>query len=439
MIEIRLPTLHPGQQRIDEHPAKYKLLRCGRRFGKTKYGVAKAGKTAINGGKVGWFAPTHKYSQEAWRELTKRLRPIEAIGGRISEAEKRIEFPESMGGGLIEVWTLEGNEDPARGRDFDLVIVDEAGLVGNLSTIWEAALEPTLTDRDGDALFLGTPKGARTPFNVMFAEAEAGADKEWAAFHGKTIDNITIPNVVEKMEKKKARAIRRGTLHIFLQEHEGIPADDGSNPIGLNAIRECVAEASKNPTVAYGVDLARAVDFTVVTGLDAYGRWTEQHRFQADWGPTKRKLLDLCGTELPVIMDSTGVGSPIVDDLQYAGMNVTPFVFSRKSRGVLIEDLITAIHGKRLTVPPGTTQGELESLGIERNSETNFTKYTVPDGMHDDCIMSLALAWRCYSYYADTPDWGTVHVNDRNRDPVQFLEKEAEDAFDEFAGIGGGW
>ena len=436
-VQITLPSLHPGQQRIEDHPARHKILRCGRRYGKTKYGITKAAKTALEGGKVGWMAPTFKYTQEAWRELVRRLRPAADLeGGRVSEQDKRIELP---GGGVIEVWTLEGNEDVARGRDYDLVIVDEAGLVPNLSTLWEAALEPTLIDREGKSLFLGTPKGSRSPFNVMFAEAESGIDPEWAAFHGWTEHNITIKDVAAKVEKARLRAERRGTLQLWAQEYRGEIADDGSNPIGLAAIRAVVAEASKRPTVAWGVDLARAVDYTVVTGLDQLGQWTEQHRFQNDWGPTKRKLLDLCGTTLPVIMDSTGVGSPIVDDLQLAGMNVEGFVFSRKSRGALIEDLITAIHGKRITIPGGITQAELESLGIERNSETNFTKYTVPDGMHDDCIMSLALAWRCFSYYADTPDWRPEKRElpwMQDEDGARILESDADA---EFSALGEGW
>lgn len=436
-VQIALPSLHPGQQRIEEHPARHKILRCGRRYGKTKYGITKAAKTALKGGKVGWMAPSFKYTQEAWRELVRRLRPVADLeGGRISEQDKRIELPS---GGVIEVWTLEGNEDVARGRDYDLVIVDEAGLVPNLNTLWEAALEPTLIDREGKSLFLGTPKGSRSPFNVMFAEAESGVDPDWAAFHGWTEHNITIKDVAAKVEKARLRAERRGTLQLWAQEYRGEIADDGSNPIGLAAIRAVVAEASKHPTVAWGVDLARAVDYTVVTGLDALGQWTEQYRFQHDWGPTKRKLLEICGTSLPVVMDSTGVGSPIVDDLQNAGMNVEGFVFSRKSRGALIEDLITAIHGKRLTIPGGITQAELESLGIERNSETNFTKYTVPDGMHDDCIMSLALAWRCYSYYADSPDWRPEKRELpwlADEDGARILESDADA---EFSGLGDGW
>lgn len=435
-VRVSLPQPHAGQRKILAAGYKHKMLRCGRRFGKTKLGIYRAIEVGVGGGMVGWFAPTNKYALEAWREIVSRLRPVaELDGGRVSEQEKRIELPN---GGLVEVWSLDGNDDPARGRSYDLVIIDEAGLIARLATLWEASIEPTLIDRDGGSLFLGTPKGARTPFNVMFAEAETGADPDWGAFHGATADNDTIPNVKEKVERARKRAERRGTLALWAQEYLGVPADDGSNPIGLDAIRGAVAERSTQPVVCWGVDLARAVDHTVVIGFDLLGRWAEMHRFREEWGVTKAKLRDICGTELPVVMDATGVGSPITQDLQAAGMQIDPFVFSIKSRGMLIEELITAIHSKQITIPDGVLRAELESLGVETNPKTGFTRYSVPDGMTDDCIMALAMAWRCYQHHALTPDWPvTAHQNPWTPDvDTAFAFDNAEPVF---AGLGSGW
>jgi hypothetical protein len=435
-IQVSLPQPHAGQRRILATAHKHKMLRCGRRFGKTKLGIYEGIRTAVNGGMVGWFSPTNKYALEAWREIVSRLRPVaELDGGRVSEQEKRIELPN---GGLVEVWSLDGNDDPARGRSYDLVIIDEAGLINKLATLWEASIEPTLIDRDGGSLFLGTPKGARTPFNVMFAEAESAADADWGAFHGATGDNDTIPRVKEKVERARKRAERRGTLALWAQEYLGIPADDGSNPIGLDAIRAAVAQASPAPVVCWGVDLARAVDYTVAIGLDALGRWSEMHRFREDWGATKARLRDLCGTELPIVMDATGVGSPITQDLQAVGMQIDPFVFSIKSRGVLIEELITAIHSKQITVPDGLCRAELESLGVETNQKSGFTRYSVPDGMTDDCIMSLAMAWRCYQHHAMTPDWPVSYeANLWSPDVDASIYFENDEL--EFSSIGAGW
>lgn len=455
-IVVNIPRPHAGQARIDREGKRHTMLRCGRRYGKTKFGIYRALKCALAGEKVGWFAPTNKYALEAWRECVSRLREyIKATGGRISDAEKRIETAE---GGLIEVWSLADNDDPARGREYDLVIFDEAGLVPRLADIFEAAVEPTLATTGGKSLFLGTPKGARTSFNMMFADAERGVDEEWSAFNGKTVENTTRPKLIAEVEKARKRAERRGTLAIWRQEYEGVPADDGSNPIGMVAIERCSEPATRDEslawsrwfpvladgakarrTVCFGVDLARSTDYTVVVGFDVFGRWSECHRWQADWGTTKKRLLSLIGTELPTFMDASGVGSPIVQDLQLVGMQVTPYVFTYRSRGTLIEDLVTAFHGQRLLIPDNFIRQELESLSVVTNEETGFTRYQVPNGMHDDGMMALALAWRCYGYAADAPD-----MRDETLDRPWHAGRDAttwttEDAEDEFGSLGAGW
>lgn len=442
-IAVQLHTLHPGQQRIIAHRARFKIVRCGRRYGKTALMIYAACRAALEGKKAGWFAPSNKYALEAWREIVRRLRPVaEQPGGRVSEQEKRLELPN---GGMVEVWSFDNNDDPARGRSYDLALIDEAGLVGKLALLWEAAIEPTLLDREGGALIVGTPKGARTPFNVMYAVADAGEDPEWAAFAGHTADNTTIPNVREKVERARQRAIKRGTLDLFRQEYEGVPADDGANPIGLRAIAEAVAVRSALPPAAWGVDLAKANDWTVAIGLDAFGHWCQVERWQGDWTATKAKLKALIGTQTPVVMDATGVGSPIVEDLQYQGMQVEPFVFSKRSKALLIEQLITAVHSRQLRIPDGLVRAELESLGVDYNSETGYTRYEVPDGMTDDAIMALAMSWRCYQHSAETPQWPVSRPapSPDQAPPLEVLFATAEPADEEeddvFAFLGGGW
>lgn len=438
-VSVTLHTLHPGQRAILAHHARFKIVRCGRRYGKTALMIYVACKDALDGKKVGWFAPTNKYALEAWREIVRRLRPVADLpGGRVSEQEKRIELPN---GGLVEVWSFDNNDDPARGRSYDRALIDEAGLVGKLMLLWEAAIEPTLLDRNGQALIVGTPKGARTPFNVMYAVAEQGDDEEWAAFAGHTKDNITIPDVAAKVERARQRAEKRGTLALWAQEYEGTPADDGSNPIGLDAIAAAVAPKSAEPPAAWGVDLAKAVDWTVAIGLDQWGRWCRFERWKGDWTSTKRKLKELIGTGTPVTMDATGVGSPIVQDLQFAGMQVEPFVFSKRSRTLLLEELTTAIHSRQLTIEGGLMRAELESLGVSYNSETGYAKYEVPDGMTDDAIMALAMGWRCYQHMAEQPVWQGMKPPEPSPDidpRLTLLAPEEEDD-DVFAYLGGGW
>jgi len=379
-VEVRLHKRHVGQQRIVENPARFKVVMCGRRFGKTALGIREACDVAIAGHPVGWFAPTYKYVLEVWRELLQRLQPIIA---RSNDQERRIEL---VTGGVIEMWTLD-TPDPGLGRKYKLAVIDEAGIVPDLLMIWQRAIRPTLVDLSGHGLFLGTPRGRRHGFMVLFNRGNDPHDPDWASFRAKTLDNPYIPP--EEVEAAR----RELPPEVFAQEFEGIPTDDGANPFGLEAIqRAAVAykqSATDTPVVVYGVDLARSLDFTVVVGLDAYRRVVTLERWQAPWAVTKQKVRDIAG-QTPIVADATGVGDAIVADLQTMGVDVTPHIFTQPSKLRLMQRLVAAFQGNELQIPEGWLVSELEAF--EFTYTATGVKYEAPSGEHDDGVMALALA-----------------------------------------------
>jgi hypothetical protein len=374
---VVLPKLHPGQLRVKQSPARFKVVMCGRRWGKTVKGLRTAADAAIAAQQVGWFVPGYKYAGEVWRELVQRLGPITQAK---NEQERRLEL---ITGGVIEVWTMD-SDDPARGRDYDLVIVDEAGLVAGLLPIWQSAIRPTLVDRRGKALFLGTPKGRRHGFVVLFNRGASGEDPEWASFRASTLENPHIP--AEEIEAAR----RELPPEIFAQEFEGIPTDDGANPFGLDAIRGAVSALSKHPPVVFGVDVARAMDWTVVAGLDAWQRVAVIERWQAPWAVTKGRIKTLVG-DVPIVGDATGVGDAIMADLQGLGVSVTPYVFTQPSKLRLMQRLIAAFQAGTIRIGDAPwLAAELESF--EFTYTASGVKYEAPAGLHDDGVMALALA-----------------------------------------------
>ncbi|MFZ9156253.1 MAG: hypothetical protein ACO22A_07870, partial [Schleiferiaceae bacterium] len=184
---------------------------------------------------MGWFAPSYKLALEAWRELVTRLGPLI---DRQSEQDKRLELKT---GGVVEVWTLD-SPDPARGRKYALAVIDEAGIAKDLLAVWQAAIRPTLVDLGGRALILGTPKGRRHGFVVLFHRGERGDDPDWASFRASTLSNPYIP--AEEVEAARNEL----PPEIFQQEFEGIPTDDGANPFGLEAVESASARCPRrNP------------------------------------------------------------------------------------------------------------------------------------------------------------------------------------------------
>ncbi len=349
-VSVRLHKLHPGQRRIADDPTRFRVVMCGRRFGKSALGIRLVCDAVLKGQPVGWFAPSYKLALEAWRELTDRLKPVVS---RMNEQDKRMEL---VTGGVVEVWTLD-SPDPARGRKYALVVIDEAGIAKDLLDVWQAAIRPTLVDFGGRALILGTPKGRRHGFVSLFTRG-LSEDPDWESFRASTLDNPYIP------EAEVEAARRELPPEIFQQEFEGIPTDDGANPFGLDAIRKAVGEVGEQKPVVFGVDLARSTDYTVVCGLDAWRRVVVLERWQAPWAETKQRVFDLT-KGVPVVADATGVGDAIVSDLQQMGADVTPHVFTQPSKLRLMQRLIAAFQGHELTIPRGLDAGRAGDVRVQ--------------------------------------------------------------------------
>ena len=381
-VQLELIERHAGQERVLSEARRFNVLMCGRRFGKTTFGEDVAVETVLDGKAVGWMAPSYKILAPAWDSLVRLLMQIP--GATKNELQKIIRLPN---GGSVECWSLDG-EDPARSRRFHELIVDEAGLVHRLAYLWHNALRPTLADYQGGAWFLGTPKGVGD-FSAFFNLGQGvGHDPEWMSWRMPTAANPFIA-------ASEIEAMRLSMPELtFRQEILGEPIDVGEHPIGLEQIASCVTTLSLKPVAVWGVDLARSVDFTVAIGLDEDGQVAHLERWKSPWGLTRTRLIGLLENKVAYI-DSTGVGDPIVEDLQRSGVRGVGVVFTAREKQHMVEGLIAAIQQKKIGFPDGWLRGELESL--EATKTQVGTRYAAPEGLHDDGAMGLALAWKGYA------------------------------------------
>jgi hypothetical protein len=373
-IRIRLPKRHASQSQVINEAKRFNVLECGRRWGKTTLGIDMVIDPALYGAPTAWFAPTYKYLSEVWREVVNILSPITKS---ISQQEHRVEL---LGGGKIDCWSLD-TPDAGRGRKYKRVVLDEAGIVRDLQTVWQQAIRPTLADLQGDAWFLGTPKG-RNYFHQLFVRGEEKGNTDWRSWRMPTISNpYILPSEIEAARRDMPPSA-------FDQEFLGIPADDGGNPFGLAAIVKCIKPLSNKPAESFGIDLAKSHDWTVVCGLDEDNNCSILERWQSDWGQTKRRILSIIGDK-PALVDSTGVGDPIVEDLQREA-SVTGYNFSSKSKQKLMEGLAAAIQRQEVGFPDGWLRIELDTFEYEFTA--TGVRYSAPQGLFDDGVCGLALA-----------------------------------------------
>ena len=119
---------------------------------------------------------------------------------------------------------------------------------------------------------------------------------------------------------------------------------------------------------------------------------------------TAAKTKGVSEKELPPLMteqyliDSTGVGDPITEDLQRDGLDVTGFKFSQTSKQQLMEGLQAAIHQRKISFPDGVIVSELEIF--EYTFTATGVRYSAPSGFHDDVVCALALACQHLKQYS---------------------------------------
>jgi hypothetical protein len=95
-------------------------------------------------------------------------------------------------------------------------------------------------------------------------------------------------------------------------------------------------------------------------------------------------------------VDSTGVGDPIVEQLQRLCQRVKGFKFTSQSKQQLIEGLVMSVQQTDVFFPEEPIGSEMENFEFEYTR--TGVRYTAPVGLHDDCVMALALAVDCKAH-----------------------------------------
>ena len=152
VIEIKLPEPHNAQRTVLNSKARFRVMMCGRRFGKSLISQSISIENGLNGKRVAYLTPTYQLGKIFFQEICKVL--TEDIYKK-NESDLTISF---ITGGSIRFFTGE-RLDALRGLKFHLVIIDEASYIPNLQEGWNNSIRPTLTDYKGKAIFLSTPKG----------------------------------------------------------------------------------------------------------------------------------------------------------------------------------------------------------------------------------------------------------------------------------------
>jgi hypothetical protein len=228
-IRISLGTLHEGQIRAHQAllPHRFKVLRAGRRFGKTQYAENWICDGLLRGLTCAWFAPQNRTWSEIDTDLRDKLGPV--IKGRSKTAGNL----RTIMDGRLDYWTLE-NPIAGRGRFYHRMVIDEAAFAkngdntvdGSLMSIWQKAIAPTLFDYGGEVLVCSNSAG-KNPDN-FFYNICLDPQHGFTEFHATTLDNPVLPKLLpgeskakwqERRETELAQLIQRNDPRVYSQEY----------------------------------------------------------------------------------------------------------------------------------------------------------------------------------------------------------------------------
>ena len=374
------------------------LLRCGRRWGKSKLAAVVIARAATSYGyHRGWVVtPSYLLGDEIWSHLFDIVPPA-----AFSRSPKRT-FPKAL---WFKPWNCRvefrssEQKGELRGAGLDFVVADEASRIPDAK--WNPVM-PSLIDSGGWLMGITSPRGASGWFYNMWREGEDGSDPMYYLHHANSYENPYVnPAEIDLIARGLPEAIRR-------QEIEAEWAEDAGavfRRIEACATGQWLSESERGHRYVIGCDLGRLVDWTVIYVMDVASRsvvWGDRFR-EVDWAIQRRRVAGAARMwKAPVWLDASGIGDVVLSNLREDGVAVVPIktgVPAEKQK--LVFDLATSMEQGSVSYPLGPAPlseflsgeilaGELRSFGYQIRGE--HVSYGAEPGYHDDCVVALGLA-----------------------------------------------
>lgn len=337
--------------------------------------------------KVYWIVfPTKAQAKDAiWKDpgmLFKAFTP------QMIERQNEVEMTLYLKSGSILI--LKGADDPdsLRGAGPFGIGFDEFDTMK--PEVWQIT-EPIVRANGGWAWFLGTPKGKQNLFN-LHQYAIQNIDPEWKSWLLKASQSGVISDT-------ELTALKRSMSQAYYNQEMECEFLEGAGSV-FRGVRDIMIAEPQAPIPEHlyvmGVDLAKVQDWTVISVYDrATNYQVFQDRFQKiEWPYQKEKIRTIAKhyNDALVVIDATGLGDPIADDLSRSGCIVEPFKISEQSKKDIIEKLSIWIEQRKIQMLPiDQTAIEFDNFSYELGP-TGKVRYGAPNGFNDDIVMSHALA-----------------------------------------------
>jgi hypothetical protein len=335
-----------------------------------------------------FVSPVFSQAKKVFSEMTNAIAGT-GITTSINKSDLFIKF---INGSIIYFRSAE-REDTLRGYTLDYLVVDEAAYIKD--NVWSTVLRPTVLVRGKKVLFISTPKGK----NWFYEVATRGQNEDYPqykTFQGTSFDSPYIS--VEELNEAKMSL----PPSIYQQEILAEFISDGGE-VFSNLKTNCTL-TSYPPKVSgekyyAGLDIGRANDYTVLTILNSKGEVVRILRERQNvWNVIISEVVKVLREYNPrVYVEINGIGDPIYEQIRKQYSQADPFITTNDSKQHIIEELILGLNEEKVRLPTQDLNPdlyrELSVFTYEYSPKTRRVKYGAPSSFHDDCVISLALAY----------------------------------------------
>jgi len=387
--EMRL-DFFPEQRRMLFDPAQFVSMAIGRRWGKT-YGLSMWMIAVLlqDDTRPGlWVDTRHanidKYVERYFKNITGRSWKH----FKYNQQKKILYFPNEN---YLDFGSAEKPQS-MEGFGYGWGVLNEAGIILKKPGLWDNTLRP-MFNQDSSVRIAGTPKG-KGKFFDLFHRGKTDGTGRYKSFQ---VPSITSPYcddqwIADVKKELPERSFRQEILAEFI-EGEGSVFKSVDKILTSDSLLE---RGESDRVYMMGIDLGRTVDYTVILVGDVETKkivYSERFR-NPRWTYIFKRIVDVYERfNQPLgIIDATGMGSKISEDLRNANVNVQPVVYTSAIKMNLIDNLSIAIENKEIAIP-----NILDYLIEELNAfEYDLTpqktvRYSAPQGYHDDGVNALAL------------------------------------------------
>lgn len=363
---------------IKNEPYKYYILNIGRQFGKTMLGINQMLDWCINdsGCNIAWVTPIYKQGKKVFSELEKAT--VNSGLFEYNQTELTVKGFNST----ISFFSGE-RPDNIRGNTFDYLIIDEYAFTRE--ELWSEVLSATVLVKGKKVLFISTPKGKNHFYKLSL---QPNYDDRYKYFHFTSYDTPFI-NALDLEERKRSLP-----AHVFKQEYLAEFIDNSS---GLFAnVRDCISVPTKSNKYFGGLDIGRADDYTVLTIVNENNQTVFCERWRQDeWTRIIDKVANIINEyRATTYVEVNNQGDVFYEMLQKKCKRfIEPYITTTKTKPIMIEDLAVLFEQKNISILDiQWLIDELEAFTYIYNQTTRNVQYSAPQGVHDDSVISLALA-----------------------------------------------